>query len=44
MATKTNPSYEFFLVFGQVRVSDRKNAGGRGLAWSAARGVGVNPT
>jgi len=27
IATKTCPSYEFLVVFGQVRVSDRKSAG-----------------
>jgi len=26
-ATKICPSYEFFVVFGQVRVWDRKSAG-----------------
>ena len=39
IATKTCPSYEFLVVFGQVRVWDRKSAGrgGRGLGWSAGR-------
>jgi len=27
IATKTCPSYEFLVVFGQVRVWDRKSAG-----------------
>jgi len=33
IATKTCPSYEFFVVFGQVRVWDQKSwaRGGRGL-------------
>jgi len=35
IATKTCPSYEFLVVFGQVRVWDRKSPGGRGLGWSA---------
>jgi len=39
IATKTCPSYECLVVFGQVRVWDRKSAGwgGRGLGWSAGR-------
>jgi len=39
IATKTCSSYEFLVVFGQVRVWDRKTAGrsGRGLGWSAGR-------
>jgi len=37
IATKTCPSYEFLVVFGQARVWDRKSAGrgGRRLEWSA---------
>jgi len=41
IATKTCPSYEFFLVvFGQVWVWDWKSAGRgrRGLGWSAGWG------
>jgi len=36
---KSCPSYEFFVVFGQVRVWERKSAGwgGRGLGWSVGR-------
>jgi len=37
IATKTYPSYEFLVVFGEVPVWDQKSAGrgGRGLWWSA---------
>jgi len=39
IATKACPSYKFLVVFGQVRVWDRKSAGrdGHGLGWSAGR-------
>jgi len=35
IATKTCPSLEFLVVFGQVRVWDRKSPGRGGLGWSA---------
>jgi len=40
IATKTCPSYEFLVVFAQVRVWDRKSVGrgGHGLGWPVARG------
>jgi len=38
IATKTCPSYEFSVVFGQLRVWDRKSAGRGGLE---VRGCGA---
>jgi len=37
IATKTCPSYEFLVVFGQVQVWDRKSAG-LGTGWDGLRG------
>jgi len=37
IATKTCPSYEFLVVFGQVQVRDRKSAV-RGPGWDGLRG------
>jgi len=37
VATKTCPSYEFLVVFGQVRIWDWKCGVKRGLRWSAGQ-------